>query len=191
MDRREEKTMQAIYQAFSTIINTKNYDDITIQDIIETANIGRSTFYSHFKTKDELLLDISDTIFTHVFSHSLQEEASHDFSKDSFFDYRHLITHIFYHIKDEKELISGIMKSNGNDIFLHEFRNHLFSVADSYYNNYPYDKDSDAIPLVLKKALLVEDFIVVLDYWIDEGFKETPEKVSGYFISLIYGKLSS
>ena len=83
MDRREEKTIETIYQAFTNLINTKDFDDITIQNILDEAKIGRSTFYCHFKTKNDLLLKISQDIFEHVFSHSLQEEKSHDFSKEN------------------------------------------------------------------------------------------------------------
>ena len=68
MDKRTEKTLDAIYDAFTILINTKDYDDITIQDILDKSNIGRSTFYTHFKTKNDLLLKISQDIFEHVFS---------------------------------------------------------------------------------------------------------------------------
>lgn len=184
MDKRTQKTLDNIYEAFSKLVNTKDYDDITIQDILDESGVGRSTFYTHFKTKDELLLRISKTIFDHVFSHSLQEEKSHDFSKDNFYDYKHLVTHILYHIRDEKDLISGVLSSKGNDIFLDEFRSHLKKFADSYYNNYPYNKEN-VMPLGLKKSTMIESFITIIKYWISDGFQETPEKLTDMFISLL------
>ena len=183
MDKRIEKTIDNIYKAFTNLINNKDYDDITIQDILNESNVGRATFYTHFKTKDELLLRISKDIFEHVFSHSLQEEKSHDFSKDHFYDYKHLITHILYHIKDEKELISGVLKSKGNDIFLQEFRKNLKRFGDSYFNNYPYKGN---MPIELKKSLMIENFIVIIKYWINDGFEESPENLTEYFVSLIF-----
>lgn len=182
MDKRIEKTLDAIYSSFTELINSTDYDDITIQDILDKSNIGRSTFYMHFKTKDELLLKISKDIFDHVFSLSLKEEKSHDFSKANLFDYKHLITHIFYHIRDEKELIKGILSSKGNHIFLDEFRAHLYTFADSYYSNY---QTSDSrIPLSLKKEIMVNSFIVIIKYWTDNNYLETPEQLTEYFISL-------
>ena len=184
MDKRTERTLDNIYEAFTKLVNSKDYDDITIQDILDESGVGRSTFYTHFKTKDELLLRISKSIFDHVFSHSLQEEKSHDFSKDNFYDYRHLVTHILYHIRDEKELISGVLSSKGNDIFLDEFRSHLQKFADSYYNNYPYNPNN-ILPLDLKKSTMIESFITIIKYWISDGFEETPEKLTDMFISLL------
>ena len=66
MDKRQLKTLDSIYEGFSRVINMKKYDDITIQDILDEAHIGRSTFYLHFKTKDELLLSVSKKIFDFV-----------------------------------------------------------------------------------------------------------------------------
>ena len=55
-DRRITKTRKAIYAAFLQLLNQKDYESITVQEIIDLADVGRSTFYSHYESK-ELLLD--------------------------------------------------------------------------------------------------------------------------------------
>ncbi len=180
MDKRKGKTINAIYNAFAKIIREKDYDDITIQDLLEEASISRSTFYAHFKTKDELLLSISNHIFEHVFSKTLQEEKTHDFSKDIIIDYRHLIEHIFYHVKDERELFEGILSNKVNALFLMEFRNQISKFVSSYFANYP--MINSFIPLELRKSLAIEEFIVVLEYWVQNNFQETPEEIADFYI---------
>lgn len=68
MDRRQLKTRQAIFSAFTKLLETKRYEKITVQEILDEANIGRSTFYAHFETKDEVL----PSVFCHLLQH-LQE----------------------------------------------------------------------------------------------------------------------
>ncbi len=56
-DRRVQRTRQLLREAFRGLLHDKPYDAITIQDITERANVGRTTFYLHYDSKDDLLLE--------------------------------------------------------------------------------------------------------------------------------------
>ena len=60
MDRRVQRTRKLLRDAMMSLIMEDGYDAISIQDITEKANLGRATFYLHFKDKDELLLDVME-----------------------------------------------------------------------------------------------------------------------------------
>jgi AcrR family transcriptional regulator len=57
-DRRVGKTRRALKEALTDLILDRRYEEITVQDIIDRADIGRSTFYAHFTDKDDLLMAI-------------------------------------------------------------------------------------------------------------------------------------
>lgn len=60
MDRRVQRTRKLLRESLMALILEEGYDAISIQDITDKANLGRATFYLHFKDKDELLLDVMD-----------------------------------------------------------------------------------------------------------------------------------
>ena len=66
-DRRITKTRKAIYTAFLQLLNQKSFETITVQEIIDLADVGRSTFYSHYESKELLLDELCRYLFHHLF----------------------------------------------------------------------------------------------------------------------------
>lgn len=180
MNKKISATTEKIYNAFAEVLLEKEYSDVRIQDVLDKSGVARSTFYAHYKTKEELLKSICSTIFGHVFSHSLAEEKSHDFSKSSIFDYKHFITHIFYHLHDEKTLVHAILLSQSKDIFLNFLRGELREFATACVeNNFVTGKN---LPKSLKVNSIIENFVLLVEYWDETSFADTPERLTEYFL---------
>lgn len=176
MDKRLKKTDAAIYRAFGECLKQKSFADITVEDILRSANVSRSTFYTHFKTKNDVLDSLVQNIFHHVFSHSLQQEQTHDFSHDSVEDYEHLFTHIVYHLRDEKELIQTVLNASCREQFFAEFRLEVRSLIErSLRKGIIAPKD---IPEALQVNAIIENYVVLLDYWFASDCADSPEQVT-------------
>ena len=182
MDLRIKKTLARIYRGFGECLKEKDFAEISVEDILKKANVARSTFYAHFKTKDELLDSLLDNTFHHVFSHSLQQEETHDFSKESILDYKHLFTHILYHLRDEKELISIILNSSCKDRFLEELRRLVRPLVERSINEGAIS--NKGVPIELAYDASVNLFVTLVQYFFREDCKLAPEQATEYFFAM-------
>lgn len=179
MDRRQKKTREAIFKAFGKLLEEKHFNHITVQQIIEEADVGRSTFYAHFETKDELLKAMCTDIFSHVFSHELTTEKSHDFS-DSEYSFQEKLTHILYHIQDSKREISGILSCESGELFLRYFKEYLVEVFKEYL-----EQIKVKAPKEYMLNHLVCSFAETVLWWIRERMKQTPEEMAEYYMEMM------
>lgn len=76
-DRRERKTRGALLSAFVGMVTRRRYDDIQVAEIAQTADVGRSTFYAHYKDKDELLFDSMGWFFATLASACRDGQQGH------------------------------------------------------------------------------------------------------------------
>ena len=61
-DRRVQRTRELLQKALIELISERGYDEITIQEIADRANVGRTTFYLHYRNKDELFISCHEAI---------------------------------------------------------------------------------------------------------------------------------
>lgn len=76
MDKWKEKTINAIYNAFANLIREKDYDDITIQDLLEEASISRWTL-SWLKSQDSRFVDYWTMVASYTISPSVTFDSSY------------------------------------------------------------------------------------------------------------------
>ncbi|MFK7803411.1 MAG: TetR/AcrR family transcriptional regulator [Anaerolineae bacterium] len=66
LDRRVQRTRALLNSALMILVREKGYDNVTIEDITERANLGRTTFYLHYQSKDDLFLDHHSNFASHT-----------------------------------------------------------------------------------------------------------------------------
>lgn len=178
MDRRQQKSRKAIFDAFSTLLETKRYSKITVQDIIDTANVGRSTFYAHFETKDELLNAICAEIFDHIFESVHAEDSSH--AQDRSHALSDKLAHLLWHLREQKREISAFLTDENSDLFLRYFKQHLALLfadfADTANNN---------VPKTFATNHYVTSFAETVKWWSNEGMTIAPDEMVAYYMELI------
>ena len=177
MDRRQRKTRNAIFQAFTGLLEKKAYSALTVQEIIDEADISRSTFYSHFETKDELLKAMCTDIFEHVFSHEIMSEENHDFSdKDSFQDH---ITHILCHLQEKQQSIKGIFSGECGEIFMRYLKEYLYQVFERQL------ADDGDIPRAYRLNHAVSSFAETVRWWLKEHSGYAPADISRFYFESV------
>ncbi len=178
MDRRQQKSREAIFNAFNRLLEKKHFNNITVQEIIDEANVGRTTFYAHFETKDILLKEMCTGIFEHIFSHELPSESTHDFSEaEHGLDEK--LTHLLYHLKDNKGNMLGLFSGYSRDLFLRYFKEYLSEI----FMRYPDCMRTD-VPADFALNYMVGSFAETVKWWINRGMKETPEIITDHYLKL-------
>ena len=176
MDRRIAKTRKAIFAAFDALIVKNDYVKISVQNIIDEADIGRSTFYEHFETKDELLRAKCTDLFEHIFVPD-GTEATHAFSRNSAFEEK--IMHILYHLLDDKKVVKGVLSSEGGELFLRYFRGYLADMVQKMHPSAP------EVPQEYLLNHIVGSFIETVRWWVDRDFRDEPQVLTQYYLSVI------
>ena len=173
MDRRQRKSRQAIFRAFTELLKKESYGKITVQQIIDLADVGRTTFYTHFETKDDVLRALCEAIFFHVFSDDPGKETTHDFSAEHSVQSR--VTHILYHLREHMEYLPGILTGDGGEIFMGSLRGHLAELFAPAL-----ERGHSAVPADYLLNHMITDFSETVRWWTRHA-RYTPEEISAFF----------
>ena len=171
MDRRKRKTRDAIFKAFTELLAQKDFNSITVGEIIERADIGRATFYAHFETKDYLIKELCEELFCHLFDVAKGgNEHHHIFSCDA---NDSLFLHLFKHIA-----------KNDNQLFLRYFKSQLLTLVDSNLKTLKKEK-YDELPHDFLVNHIASTFVETVKWWADDKCRLSPEQITNCFLSVI------
>ena len=187
-DRRIEKTLNLLHGALDSLIREKPYDEIVVQEILDRANVGRSTFYMHFRDKDELLVS-----GIHGMLGSLN--ASLD-SPSPGKPYERIVRFslpIFEHIHQHRRTGPAKMGVRGRAV-VHDHLQKIVAeqIADdlrTYLQGRR--KAATKIPQDLLAQYIAATFILVLNWWVESRNPLPPPEADGLFRALIMPVLTA
>ena len=179
MDRRKRKTREAIFTAFVELLSKKDFSQITVGEIIEKADVGRATFYSHFETKDFLMKEFCEELFCHIFDAAQQKETDHR----HIFDCQapnSVFLHLLQHLQKNENHILELLSCRNNELFLQYFKSNLEELVVSQLPLFASRKD-ERLPDSFWTNHIASVFVETVRWWADNGMKEPPETIAEYF----------
>ena len=183
MDRRQKKTREAIFAAFTSLLAEKNYNQISVQEIIDAANIGRTTFYAHFETKDYLLRDLCEGLFGHIIDTAMGLPHGHyHYSCGSATD--SVFLHLLRHLQENDNHILELLSSKNNDLFLRYFKGNLKKLIRTQYAKKGQFRNSK-LPEDYLVNHISASFVEAVGWWLSRNMQESPEEITEYFLATI------
>lgn len=163
-DRRILRTRNMLFDAFLDLMIEKGYETITVQDIIDRANVGRSTFYLHFTDKESLLMSSIDQL--RVF---LKEQSSNHAPSEIPGQYQFGFSlAMLQHAQSHKRLYKAIVgKKGGASVLYHMQRMLSELIRDDIAVLLPYS--SLLIPRETVIDFVVNTFMTLLTWWMDQN----------------------
>ena len=179
MDRRQRKTREAIFKAFIALLSKKHFNQITVREIIDKADIGRATFYAHFETKDYLLKELCEELFCHIFDsiENNNEKHKHIFECDATGS---AFLHLFLHLQKNDNNILDLLSGQNNELFLRYFKTNLNKLVVNQLPLFESER-SKKLPQSLWVNHIASTFVETVRWWIDNGMKESAETINEYF----------
>ena len=178
-DRRVRRTQKSLGDALIALALEKDYDEITIQEITDRADIGYRTFFRHYSDKDELLNDVLSTVKVEM--RELMGPPPFEFFTDPNAQAADLLDSkiLFEHVQENSDLYRVLLFSNRGlvqplkDFAIQEFR-----------ANYGAFLETD-IPFDILTNHMISSMITLLRWWLNNDMCYSPEEMGEYAFRLI------
>jgi len=181
-DRRARRTRHQVNGALVDLIKEKRFDDITVQNLIDRAGVGRSTFYSHFRDKEDAF-DQQWEQFNRLLADRIDWAKA---GKESFFP----VTFFFQHLQEAQSFYRGLVRSGKVDAIFKSGVEHLSRNVESALKERLKSKPV-TIPIPVLAHHLANEFYGLLKWWLDAGMPYTPEAMDKMFHRLVNPTLKS
>jgi len=177
-DARVRRTRDQLGYALIQLIVEKPINDVTVQDVLDRAGVGRSTFYLHYRDKDDLLVSQLEMFLENMSTVlSKRKDKSNRVAP---------VAEMFAHIGNQNKLYR-VLSDSGH---LKDF----FELAEGYFARGIEQrlKESGRLANIPQRALaarasaLSGSLLSLLRWWLDRGEKESPEEMDDMFHRMVW-----
>ena len=170
-DRRSQRTRHLLGAALVELIREKDYSTITVSDIIERANVGRSTFYAHYQDKDDLFVREMDRVIEALSGHIPSQEEFPFFPSLG----------LFQHVGEEYELYKALVWGPGINLLIRHMQESLGHRIEQGLNKK--EKEFDA-PVPILANFIAGSFLTLMKWWLENKRVYSPEEMDNMFKKL-------
>lgn len=169
-DRRTQKTKTALANALKDLILEKGYDAVTVQDIIDRANVGRSTFYAHYERKEQLLVGNIH------FQQELVDPPGDAYGYPMGIN----LGYLFHHTHEQLALVRALRGTQGCTIIVEHFTELCKTKILEYHKpNMPRSKKEQRL-FCYKADAAAGAIVRMLFKWLEDGALVPPDEMAGY-----------
>ena len=184
MDRRVSRTRRQLRDALMALILEKGYNNVTIEDITQRADLGRTTFYLHFHDKDDLLLKSLDAIAEEL-QNQVQQMSGHQLDKQKLFS--NPVAIIFRHIEENRTLYRIIVKGEANKVVLR-----IHDIIEKGFMNFldqrlkEFIRPKPDLPLELVAGYFASAMVGFTIWWLEKELPYTADEAADLFVKLFF-----
>jgi AcrR family transcriptional regulator len=182
IDRRILRTRATLQRALMSLLRKQDYEAITIQDICDAANVGRSTFYAHYTSKDDLKRSGLDHLRQQLADRQSEALAAAGDLRDRSLAFS--LT-MFEHARDHIETYRALVGGRGGVVSLGHIREIL---SDLVRNELAVIADKAPLDTLQREVVvqyIVGAYMSLLTWWLDRGAKPPPEQMDAMFRRLV------
>lgn len=161
--------------ALLTLIQEKPMDDITVQEVLDRAGVGRSTFYLHYRDKDDLLLSHLES-FLEFMSTALMRNKEDSQRVQP-------VAEMFDHIGGQKRIWRALTDCGRMNEFLELAQGYFSRGIEQRLKESKRVRQSE---LTARSYMLAASLIALLRWWIDRGTKEPPQAMDELFHRMVW-----
>jgi len=176
-DRRISRTKRSLSEALVELIKEKRFDDITVQNVIDRADVGRSTFYSHFRDKEDLFQKDWERFLEGFASHVQWEKAG----QGNFVPAKPL----FQHLEEAQAFYKGLLRSRMTDSVFKSGVATLSKMMEKGLSHQLRNKPVPTVPVPILAHYLANELFALLKWWLDREMPYTPERMDEIFHELV------